>query len=104
MEKTTLYLPPRIQAELRALARRTGRSQAALIRDALEAYVAGQDQPWPSSIGIGADGSLDAENVEPWLAEHWEADLLPRESEAEASPAGPARLTRPSPTPSRRVR
>jgi len=51
MEKTTLYLPTELQASLRALARRTGRSQANLIREALETYVAGQERPRPKSIG-----------------------------------------------------
>lgn len=90
MEKTTLYLPSRLQADLRAIARRTGRPQAALIRDALEAYVAGQEQPWPTSIGIEADGSMDGADVEGWLADEWEADLRRHEDEAAANMTTPA--------------
>ena len=74
MGKLSLSLPPRLHAELRALARRTGRSQAALTRDALQAYVAVQERPWPTSIGIGADGSLDATRADAWLEERWDRD------------------------------
>ena len=71
MEKTTLYLPTELQASLRALARRTGRSQANLIREALETYVAGQERPRPKSIGIAGDGSLDAADAKRWVHERW---------------------------------
>jgi hypothetical protein len=74
MEKTTLYLPTVLQAELRALARRSGRPQAALIREALEAYVAGHDRPRPRSIGTAGDGSLDARDAKAWVRERWAAE------------------------------
>jgi len=74
MEKTTLYLPSELQASLRAAARRTGRSQAQLIREAIETYVAGQERPRPRSIGIVADGSLDAADAKRWVHERWAAD------------------------------
>jgi predicted transcriptional regulator len=73
MEKTTLYLPADLQAELRALARRTGRPQAVLIREALEAYVARQDRPRPRSVATAADGSLHARDAKAWVREQWAA-------------------------------
>src|SRR5206468_1651199 len=39
MEKTTLYLPKELQRELRETARREGRPQAALVREALDTYL-----------------------------------------------------------------
>ncbi len=74
MEKTTLYLPAELQASLRALARQTGRSQANLVREAIETYVAGHERPRPKSIGVAADGSLDAADAKRWVHERWAAD------------------------------
>jgi len=77
MEKTTLYLPMALQAELRALARRSGRPQAELIREAVADYVARQDHPWPSSIGSAgdaeeaADAAVSGQASEQWLREEW---------------------------------
>ncbi|MBA3876686.1 MAG: CopG family transcriptional regulator [Anaerolinea sp.] len=74
MEKTTLYLPVGLQAELRALARRSGRPQAELIREAVADYVARQDHPWPSSIGSADDAAVSGESSEDWLREEWSRD------------------------------
>lgn len=72
MEKTTLYLSGELQRSLRELARRTGRRQADLIREALTEYVGRVERPWPRSIGAAADGSLDAADGERWLRDEWE--------------------------------
>jgi hypothetical protein len=53
MEKTTIYLPADLRWYLKDAAERTGRSQADLIRDALEAHRAAQPQPQVTVIGIG---------------------------------------------------
>jgi predicted transcriptional regulator len=74
VEKTTLYLSAELQLALRALARRTGRSQAVLIREALERYVAGADVPRPRSIGAAADGTLGAPEAKRWVRERWAAE------------------------------
>ena len=74
MEKTTLYLPMALQAELRALARRSGRPQAELIREAVADYVARQDHPWPSSIGSAVEAAVSGERSEEWLREEWSHD------------------------------
>ncbi len=81
MEKTTLYLPESLQAELRALASRTGRPQAALIREALAEYVGRQEHPWPKSIGIVSDGRLAAKDAKAWVRGEWSADYERRRSE-----------------------
>lgn len=74
MEKTTVYIPREMQASLKALAKRTGRSQADLMREALELYVRGQQRQLPSFVGIIKDGSLQARDVEDWLNQNWHAD------------------------------
>jgi predicted DNA-binding protein len=73
MEKTTLYLPADLQRSLREVARRTGRSQAELIRDALVRYL--QDHPRPSlrSVGMGEDPELSGRDSERWLQARWDA-------------------------------
>jgi predicted transcriptional regulator len=71
MEKTTLYLPSDLQRSLRDLSRRSGRPQAALIREALESYVGSQARPWPRSIGSAADGTVAGRDSEAWLADEW---------------------------------
>jgi predicted transcriptional regulator len=71
MEKTTLYLPTELQAGLRDISRRTGRSQAALIREALGQYIAAQERPWPRSIGSAADGTVSGVESEEWLRREW---------------------------------
>jgi predicted transcriptional regulator len=68
MEKTTVYLPSETHAALRALARRTGRPQAALIRDALERYVRDNDPQLPRSIGVAEHAPIHSDEVEDWLA------------------------------------
>ena len=72
MEKTTLYLPRDIQHALRAEARRSGRPQAALVREALRAYLAERARPEPRSIGIGSDDGVSARDSEAWLRREWD--------------------------------
>jgi len=60
VKKTTLYVPDALYHELKALARRQNRPAAALIREALAAYVgrAAKAGP-PVSLGAGHSGSGD---------------------------------------------
>jgi metal-responsive CopG/Arc/MetJ family transcriptional regulator len=74
MNKTTVYLPTELQGALRDVARRTGRSQAEVIRDAIAAYVAVEERPWPRSFGSAANGEVSAADLEDWLAENWKPD------------------------------
>jgi predicted transcriptional regulator len=73
MDKTTIYLPPELHASLKEISRRTGRPQAALIREAVEAYVveSQQDRPWPQSIGLVSVDTTPAIELEEWLEENW---------------------------------
>ena len=72
MEKTTLYLSAELHRALKEQARRSGRAQAELVREALETYLAGASWPQPSSIGSGQDAGLSARETEDWLAREWD--------------------------------
>ena len=71
MNKTTLYLPDDTQRRLRDVAKRTGRSQAELIRTALDRHLADEPSPLPGSIGAGEDAGLSARDSEDWLRANW---------------------------------
>ena len=71
VEKTTLYLPDELKRALRDAARRLGRAQADLVREALAAYLRAQPRPIPRSLGAGADKELAARDSEAWLRAHW---------------------------------
>jgi Arc/MetJ-type ribon-helix-helix transcriptional regulator len=72
VEKTTLYLPSELLSELRDAARRTGQSQAEIVRAALRSYL---DQeaapPMPKSFGAGLDLGVTGEESEAWLEREW---------------------------------
>ncbi len=72
MEKTTLYLPQDLHLAISQIARREGRPQAAVIRDALRSYVDSQERPRLRSLGMGEDGELNAEDIQDWLAANWD--------------------------------
>lgn len=63
VEKTTVYLDPRVKRELEALAKRTGRPQAELLREALVEYVDRQRRPslptFVASAAVGGDAAAD---------------------------------------------
>lgn len=73
--KTTLYLPAALQVRYRELSRRSGRSQAELMREALERYA--ESQPRPSLegfIGMAEDHLIpgfDSSHTDAYLEEHW---------------------------------
>jgi hypothetical protein len=71
VEKTTLYLPPDLQRALREEGRRSGRAQAELVREALGEYLAKRPRPFPRSIGIVADGTLNARDAKAWVRHAW---------------------------------
>lgn len=75
MNKTTLYLTDDLQRALKDVARRLGRSQADVVREALEAYVLQQQsRPLPRSLGAGSDPDLNAADSEAWLRANWHRD------------------------------
>lgn len=71
MTKTTVYLPDDVRSELEAKARRTGVSQAQLIRDAVRRSLDEDPAEWPSSFGSGAGGRFRAADDEAVLAAEW---------------------------------
>jgi hypothetical protein len=71
MEKTTLYLPADLQRSLGAAAKREGRPQAEIIREALAAYLAGKSSITLHSIGAGSDSEVSGATSEDWLRKNW---------------------------------
>ncbi len=79
MEKTTLYLPDDLRQELRAAARRTGQSQAAIVRDAVRSFLDARPAALPRSVGAVSDETFDARDDEAYLAHAWERKWSERE-------------------------
>lgn len=75
MSKTTLYLPVEVQQALRSEARRSGVSQAELVREAISRFLGARARARPASIGIVADGTLHARDSEDWIRETWSERL-----------------------------
>lgn len=71
MNKTTVYLPLETQRRLQEEALRIDRTQAAIIREAVERYLDMQEQPPLRSVGTLSKKSLTSSNQEQWLLEHW---------------------------------
>lgn len=59
MKKTTIYFDEATEHRLIELARRHGRSRAALIRDAVEKMIADDDRPPRRPRALGASGHSD---------------------------------------------
>lgn len=72
VEKTTLYLPSDLQRSLRDEGERSGRPQAALIREAIAQYLARRPVRLPRSIGVGSDGKVGGEASERWIRKEWD--------------------------------
>ncbi len=67
MRKTTLYLPNELQRQLQEAARRSGRSQADLLRAAVTAYLREEPRRLPRFIGAGDDPELSSEEAKGWM-------------------------------------
>ncbi len=80
MEKTTVYLSDGTGRRLRTLSARTGRTQAELIREALDRYLLREDGfRMPSWVGAWGEGPpTDAATVKQEARATWAADLLDR--------------------------
>jgi len=72
VEKTTLYLPSELLRELRDAARRTGQSQADIVRTALRAHLDSEAPPTPRCFGAGLDLGITGEESEAWLEREWD--------------------------------
>jgi hypothetical protein len=76
MEKTTIYLPADLRWYLKDAARRSGKSQADLIREALDVQRATDPRPKPKSIGaFRSDGKVPASEIKQWVRKEWSKDL-----------------------------
>ena len=62
MKRTTVFLDERLEQELRLLAREDGRASAALVREAIEGYVASKRRArraLPGFVAVGRSGHRD---------------------------------------------
>ena len=88
MKRTTIFIEPQLERELQALARRSGRPMAAIVREAVAQYVAADRERRPSRLGFVASGRSGRRDI----AERHE-DLL-----FQADPAGrPGTSSAPNP-------
>ena len=80
VEKTTIYLPDELRAELAAYLRRSGRRQSDVVREALGSYLRQEQDAveLPTSIGVAAEGTIDAASYEDELGAQWAAPEEPR--------------------------
>jgi len=67
MTKTSVYLDPATMIALRQMAETQGRSQAELIRDALQAYTNGAKRPLPRGLGKYNGETCGAERAKDFL-------------------------------------
>jgi len=56
MKRTTIFIEPQIERELQAMARRSGRPMAAIVREAVAQYVAADKESRPARPGFVASG------------------------------------------------
>ena len=64
MRKTTIYLSDELLAAIKSEAVAQNRSEASLIRSALERDMKSRLNPPLSSFGLFSDGTLDIENLD----------------------------------------
>lgn len=68
MKKTSIYLEPWLDRDLRRIAEEEGKSKAEVIREALEARTAEAPQPRFKAIGVSKEGPTDlSQNVDRYL-------------------------------------
>jgi predicted transcriptional regulator len=87
MKRTTIFLPEDLERMLQETARRTHRTQAEIVREALAQYLAADRRPWPRSIGMGksADRSVTSDNVKEWVRGQWRREAERSEETAPLS-------------------
>jgi hypothetical protein len=69
MVKTTIYIPAPLKERVRRMAAEQSRSEAAVIRDALEAYTATTERPRPTLPLFKSDRGDIARQVDELLAD-----------------------------------
>ena len=85
MKRTTIFIEPQVERELQALARRSGRPMAAIVREAVAQYVAAEKARRPARLGFVASGRSGRGDI----AERHEDLLFQRD--APAPPPRPRR-------------
>ena len=63
MKRTTIFIEPQLERELQALARRSGRPMAAIVREAVAQYIAADKERRPSRLGFVASGRSGRRDV-----------------------------------------
>jgi hypothetical protein len=79
MKKMTLYLTDDMHRGLKDAARRTGKSEAQMIRESVAAYLADQPRSYPRSIGIASSGRIPAETAKDWIHAQWDRETASHE-------------------------
>ena len=76
MRRTTVFLPDETAAALAEAARRLGRPQSELLREALEEYLPRHARPWPRSVGAGHHRieGVTARNAKAWVRAEWDRE------------------------------
>ena len=79
MKRTTISLPDDLAAALEREAARRRVSVSQVAREAIETRLGLEDGEGPRELpfaGLFADGGLDAEHLDDYLAEHWPDAIL----------------------------
>ena len=71
-QQTSLTVPDDLMTELTRVARHTGRSEGAVLREAIEAYLRDLEAPVVESLGSISDPGLNARDVRSWLDRNFE--------------------------------
>ena len=76
MKSTTVELPDEMDSFLKQIAHQTGRTEAELIREAIEDYLIRKNRPLHSCIGMGASGqpNLAQRDEELLWTEGWQSE------------------------------
>jgi hypothetical protein len=90
MKRTTIFIEPQLERELQALARRSGRPMAAIVREAVAQYVAADRERRPARLGFVASGRSGR------------SDIADRHEELLFQPEPPPVPPRPRPSTTRR--
>ena len=71
MHKTTIYLTDEHIAEIKLTSRTEGRSEAEIVREALDDYFERRRNDVPAIFGTWSGGTIGGADSEEWLRENW---------------------------------
>ena len=71
LKKKTLYLGEEALAEIKLISRSEGRSEAAILREAIDDYLELRRSELPSIFGTGSGGKFTGAESEDGLLENW---------------------------------